>query len=212
MDIRRYFQVANEDNISSKPKVVFFDNAPKITSGSKVATNMEKQETVKTEAKPTTIENKPLVAFCDGSAINNGKKNCKCGYAVVFPEHRDRDIMERLGGAQQTNNRAEYMALIRAMDIANVLDAKKEKTLIVYTDSKLLIDSLTKWVFDWKRRGWKKKDGFPVANVDLLIALEDRRAKRRLVLRHVKAHTGAQTWEAIHNDIVDKMARKAALS
>jgi ribonuclease HI len=63
-------------------------------------------------------------------------------------------------------------------------------------------------VYAWKKNGWKKKDNHPVANVDLLVMLEDLREKRKLVLRHVKAHTGKPCWESRFNDKVDLMAKK----
>jgi ribonuclease HI len=156
-------------------------------------------------------DDKTLIAFCDGSAINNGKPNCKCGYAIAWPYHPDDNKAELLMGNQQTNNRAEYMALIRTMMIADVIDPDKTKTLIVYTDSMLLINSLTKWVYDWKKNGWRKKDKSPVANVDLLMRLEELRENRKLALRHVKAHSGKPTWEARFNDKVDIMARKVVI-
>ena len=156
-------------------------------------------------------DDKILIAFCDGSAINNGKPNCKCGYAIAWPYHPEKDTSELLSGHQQTNNRAEYMALIRTMMIADEIDPTKTKTLIVYTDSLLLINSLTKWVYDWKKNGWRKKDKTPVANIDLLMRLEELREHRKLSLRHVKAHTGKPSWEARFNDKVDIMARNVVL-
>jgi ribonuclease HI len=156
-------------------------------------------------------DDKILIAFCDGSAINNGRPNCKCGYAIAWPYHPENNISELLSGHQQTNNRAEYMALIRTLMIADEIDPTKTKTLIVYTDSLLLINSLTKWVYDWKKNGWRKKDKNPVANVDLLMRLEEQREHRNLSLRHVKAHTGKPSWEARFNDKVDMMARKIVL-
>ena len=151
---------------------------------------------------------KTLIAFCDGSAINNGKPDCVCGYGIAWPYHPEHNTAELLKGGLQTNNRAEYMALARTMMIADALDPSFDKTLIVYTDSMLLINSLTKWVYAWKKNGWKKKDNHPVANVDLLVMLEDLREKRKLVLRHVKAHTGKPCWESRFNDKVDLMAKK----
>ena len=33
-----------------------------------------------------------LIMFCDGSAVYNGKTNCKAGYACIFPNHRHLNI------------------------------------------------------------------------------------------------------------------------
>jgi len=154
---------------------------------------------------------KTLIAFCDGSSIDNGKPNCRCGFAVVWPYHPDFDSSVKIREGQKTNNRAEYSALYHTMVLADTIDPEGGKTLIVYTDSMLLINSLTKWIEGWKKNHWKKADGYPVLNQDLLKLLDEKRKKRNLVLRHVRAHTGKDTWEAKWNDKVDRMARAAAL-
>ena len=39
--------------------------------------------------------------------------------------------------------------------------------VIVYSDSKYVVDGITKWVKNWKRNGWKLKNGGVVKNQDL---------------------------------------------
>jgi ribonuclease HI len=155
---------------------------------------------------------KTLIAFTDGSAIDNGKPHCRAGYSAVWPYHDSYNRAEKLRDKERTNNRAEYMALVMAFDIANEIDPEKQKTLIIYSDSLLLIKSLTEWIYAWKKNNWKKRDGKPVLNRDLLEMIEAHREERKLVMRHVKAHTNNNTWEAKYNDIADQMARRAALS
>jgi ribonuclease HI len=104
------------------------------------------------------------------------------------------------------------MACITAMKIANKIDTSSEKILYVYTDSELLIKSLTLWLPGWKAKGWKKADNTPVKNVDLLKQLDDLIKTRVIVFRHVKAHTGKKDWASVHNDMADQMAKAAALS
>ena len=86
---------------------------------------------------------------------------------------------------------------IQAIDI----DPKFERPLKVFTDSELLINSLTKWLPGWKAKNWKKADGAPVKNVDLLKELEELMKKRRVSFKHVRAHTGKKDWESINNDL-----------
>ena len=49
--------------------------------------------------------------------------------------------------------------------------------LAVYTDSKYLIDTTTKWIYKWLRNGWKKYDGQPLKHSEeyreLLKLMED---------------------------------------
>lgn len=154
-----------------------------------------------------------LIVFTDGSALANGKKNAIASYATVWPFHAELDFGSRLPKTEvQTNNRGEYRALIHAYMQADVLDPNRSKTLIVYTDSMLLINSLTVWLHGWKRNDWRKSDGDIIANVDLVRELDKCMRERKTVLRHVRAHTGKNTWEAIYNDKVDKLARAASAS
>lgn len=152
--------------------------------------------------------------FTDGSCIQSGKKKADrpAGFACVFPEYPAYNFSAKLVGPEKTNNRAEFMACITAMKIANKIDTSSEKVLYVHTDSELLIKSLTLWLPGWKAKGWKKADGAPVKNVDLLKQLDDLTKTRVIVFRHVKAHTGKKDWASIHNDMADQMAKAAALS
>lgn len=61
-----------------------------------------------------------------------------------------------------TNNVGEIQAAIYAIKIALDLGIRK---LSIYTDSCFLINSITKWLTGWKRRGWLLKNNEPVKNV-----------------------------------------------
>jgi len=149
-----------------------------------------------------------LIAFTDGSARNNGKRNALASFAVVWPYHEEFDYADRLGENElHTNNRGEYYALIYALDIAFKIDPSLRKTLIVYTDSQLLINSLTLWLHQWKKNDWKKSDGEIISNLDLVKLLDEKIKLRNTVFRHVRAHTGEDNWEARWNDKVDKLAQ-----
>lgn len=152
---------------------------------------------------------KTLIAFTDGSAINNGQKNCRSGYAVVFPYHSEYDFKAKIQNG--TNNIAEFKAVIKAIEIANDVDKEFIKTLVVYTDSMLLINTVNKWMFTWKKNGWQKSDGSTPANIDLVKKIDKLAQTRKLSLKHVRAHTGGTSWEARWNDKVDKMAKEGAL-
>lgn len=161
--------------------------------------------------------NSPIVVFTDGACVGNGKAAAKGAYAVVWPEHPHLDQAHPLPPKdhhKHTNNRAELSAVILAIELADKeLDAEREKTLVVYTDSMLTINSMTEWMPKWKRTGWKKlTDGKPVANVDLLRKLDELMRGRNVVFRHVKAHTKGTSYEAVNNDKVDRLARAATCS
>lgn len=153
-----------------------------------------------------------LIAFTDGSCIGNGSKSARAAYAVVFPNHPERNVARRLEGALQTNNRAEYMACITALKVADELDHSRSKTLHLYTDSMLLKKTVTEWLGAWKKRGWKRTTGEDVANLDLVMELDRLTQGRRIRWVHVEAHTGRDDWASRMNDQVDKMAQAATIS
>lgn len=146
--------------------------------------------------------------FLDGSAIGNGKKSVKAGYAAVFPDHPALTLHEHLpwnAGVPPSNNRAEYMALIRAHEVA-----PPGQPLNAYTDSMLLVKTVTQWLPMWKRKGWMKADGQPVLNLDLVQRLDTLKRERPLTIHHVRAHTGKQDYHSIWNAKADELAKKAA--
>lgn len=152
-----------------------------------------------------------LVVFTDGACIHNGKRNAKASWAVVFPNHPEY-TMGGLCVGQQTNNRAEYTALSKAQELADKIDPQRKFKLIVYTDSQLLRDSMTKWLPSWKRNGWMKSTGDPVLNRDLLERIDEMQQKRRLEIHHVRAHTGRQDWMSKWNEKADQLAKDALQS
>ncbi|QIG60033.1 ribonuclease H domain-containing protein [Dishui Lake large algae virus 1] len=152
-------------------------------------------------------DNDKLIVFTDGACSNNGTSRAKAGYAVVWPNNRSLDTYHRLNGHEQTNNRAEYSALIEAQSIADKIEPTMQKPLYIYTDSELLVNSITKWLPGWKRNGWKKADKKPVLNQDLLKKIDEN--PRPLIFKHVRAHTGRSDWESIYNSEADRLARHA---
>lgn len=149
-----------------------------------------------------------LVCFTDGACSANGYANARAAYAVVWPDAREHDVAARLPGPAQTNNRAEYAAALAALRVAARRDPTFARPLLIYSDSRLLIDSVTKWAPGWKRRGWRKSDGSAVANADLLSELDAAIAQRTGGVRwaHVAAHTGRGDYASLWNDVADRAA------
>ena len=109
---------------------------------------------------------------------------------------------KELSGAQAdtTNNRMELTAAIRA------LDALREPCdVALYTDSKYVIDGITKWIHGWKKKGWKTASRKPVLNEDLWRDLDASRARHTVSWHWVKGHAGHPD-----NERVDQLASDAA--
>ncbi len=103
---------------------------------------------------------------------------------------------------QTTNNRMEMQAAIAALQYLQATG--QTEPIILYTDSEYLINCVTKWVKGWKAKGWKKSDGKPVQNQDLLVIL-DRLNSRQIKWQHVRGHAGN-----VGNERCDAIARAFA--
>lgn len=149
-----------------------------------------------------------LYAATDGACLDNGKRHAKGGYAVIYEGRPDLSLAEPLFPTSEhpvTNNRCEIMGLIRALQVA-----PPGVPVHVYSDSMLLVNTVTKWMNGWKRSGWKKKDGGKVMNEDLIRCLDDLRKERIVTLEHVRAHTNKKDRISLLNDRADIWAKRAA--
>jgi ribonuclease HI len=105
------------------------------------------------------------------------------------------------GEAHTTNNRMELMAAIQGL---NAL--KKPCRVKLSTDSRYVMDGLTKWIKGWQKNGWKTADKKPVKNADLWLELLDAAKPHRIEWIWVKGHAGHPD-----NERADGLASDAAL-
>ncbi|KAF4129005.1 RNase H [Phytophthora infestans] len=157
---------------------------------------------------PDPVHPSSIVAFCGGSALRNGEPDCNAAYACIFPHNRDWDVVKSVEGPWPTSNRAEYMAALAAMERANIQDSDKRKVLFIYSDSKLLIESMSKWIYRWRNNGWRTVDGFEIQNQDLLEKLMEAQGNRRVQWRKVRANSAKRYWDSFWNDIARIQARQ----
>ena len=111
---------------------------------------------------------------------------------------------KEMSGAQAdtTNNRMEMTAAIEALSAL-----KRPCTVDLYTDSKYLIDGITKWLPGWQKRGWKTASKVAVKNEDLWRQLAELNARHNVTWHWVKGHSGHA-----ENERVDQLASDAASS
>lgn len=138
-----------------------------------------------------------ITAAVDGSALGNPGP---AGWAwVVSP-----DAWAAGGFDRATNNIGELMALVRLLEDTAAAGFEDEP-LVVLADSQYVINSVTKWMPGWKRRGWKKADGKPVMNRELLERIDKAMKGRDVRFEWVKGHAGHDM-----NEAADLRARAAA--
>lgn len=138
-----------------------------------------------------------ITAAVDGSALGNPGP---AGWAWVVSA----DAWAAGGFKRATNNVGELTALLRLLeDTARA--GFGDEPLQVLADSQYVINSVTKWMPGWKRRGWKKADGKPVQNREILEQIDRAMAGRSVRFEWVKGHAGHDL-----NEAADLRARAAA--
>src|SRR5690606_21133749 len=80
------------------------------------------------------------------------------------------------GWPRGTNNMGELMGVLDLLQQT----AHLGDDLHIICDSTYVINSITKWMAGWKRRGWKKGDGKPVLNVELMKAIDEAMSGRKV--------------------------------
>ncbi|WP_210439836.1 ribonuclease HI family protein [Nocardioides xinjiangensis] len=137
-----------------------------------------------------------IIAAADGSALGNPGP---AGWAWYV----DDDCWAAGGWPHGTNNMGELMAVLDLLQQTAHLDEE----LRVYCDSTYVINTVTKWMAGWKRRGWRKGDGKPVMNVELVKGLDAAMQGRQVDFVWVKGHAGHAL-----NEAADRLANAAAVA
>ncbi|NJM69015.1 MAG: ribonuclease HI [Scytonema sp. RU_4_4] len=137
--------------------------------------------------------------YTDGACTGNPGPG-GWGVVVYFSDGSTHEM----GGVspRTTNNKMEMQAAIAALQFFK--DSAQTEPITLHSDSEYLINSVTKWMKGWKKRGWKKADGNPVLNQDLLEILDDL-SSPQVKWEHVRGHAGN-----IGNERCDAIARAFA--
>lgn len=150
------------------------------------------------------MESPRFAAFADGSSLRNPGGPGGTGF-IVFDRHRSAlrfggKRYERDGDYAVTNNRMELRAVLQALE-----GIPGGETVEVTSDSRYVVDALSRWVHGWRKRGWKTAEGGPVLNRDLIEAIDLRSRALKLKYTWVRGHNGHAL-----NELVDALAQSAA--
>ena len=142
----------------------------------------------------TTIE-----IYTDGACRGNPGPG---GWGVVLLAG---DLKKTLHGGEHetTNNRMELTAAIEAL---NALNGSRQ--VVLHTDSKYVMNGITDWMHNWKKRGWKTAAKKPVKNQDLWVALDEAISRHDIQWKWVKGHAGNEGNEeadALANRGIDEL-------
>ena len=154
---------------------------------------------------PVEAQRGEALVWTDGACRGNPGPG---GWAAIVVTPDGDQPVELSGGAPHTtNNRMEYTAALEGLRW--LPDGCR---VCIVTDSTLMLDSMTKWIHGWKRRGWKTAGGAPVKNQDLVRALEEEIARHAAVRWHwVRGHeVGEAHAHKALNDRADRLAVAAS--
>lgn len=112
----------------------------------------------------------------DGACVPNPGKG---GWGVVL---QYKSTVKELSGSENatTNNRMELTAAINALNALT-----RPCSVVLYSDSRYVIDGITAWLPNWKKKG---KTNY--LNEDLWMALDQAAARHSVTWSWVKAHSG----------------------
>ncbi len=139
---------------------------------------------------------RPVLIYTDGSCKGNPGPG---GWGVWL---RSGGHEKELFGGEPvtTNQRMELTAAVQALSAL-----KRPCAVVLYTDSRYVMEGITKWINGWKRNGWLTAAKQPVKNADLWQALDAARARHEVDWRWVKGHSGDEG-----NERADALANAGA--
>ena len=143
-----------------------------------------------------TFDNINYIIYTDGACLGNPGKG---GWAAIIIEPTGE---RKIVGYEKstTNNRMELKAVIEALKEIEV-----NSQISLFSDSKYVIDGITKWIKNWKINDWKTTDKKEIKNLDLWMDLDKLTSKLKITWNWVKAHSTDE-----YNNKVDKLARNEA--
>ena len=138
------------------------------------------------------------VIYTDGACKGNPGEG---GWGAIL---EFTDETNKIYGYQEntTNNRMEIVAAIEAIKLV-----KEESDIIIYTDSKYLMNGINTWIHSWKKNNWKTSGNKNVKNVDLWKAIDELNSKHSIKWNWVKGHSGNPG-----NEMADDLANFAISS
>lgn len=138
------------------------------------------------------MSTKKTIIYTDGSCIGNPGPG-GWGFNVTL-DNQEYDVS---GGEKDdtTNNRMELTAVIEAL-----IFVPKNLNIEIYSDSMYVINGITKWIKNWKRKNFMQ-----VKNTDLWKKLDKLSENRKINWNYVRAHNGD-----LKNELVDKLAKSEA--
>ena len=142
---------------------------------------------------------KTVIIYTDGACRGNPGPG---GWGVLIEYGESRKQLYG-GDISTTNNKMELTAAIMALK-----EIKEPCEIILYTDSKYVLQGIEEWIHNWKKRGWRGANKKPVKNIDLWKKLDELRDEHNIKWNWVKGHSGDpgnETADMLANRGIDEL-------
>lgn len=133
--------------------------------------------------------------YTDGACFGNPGPG---GWGVII-SFNQKEVELSGGETDTTNNRMELTATIEALK-----QIKTPSDIVITTDSKYVLEGITKWMVNWKNNKWKTAAKKPVKNVDLWMKLDKLTTPHNIKWKWIKGHSGHP-----ENERCDELAKAA---
>ena len=135
------------------------------------------------------------IIYTDGACSGNPGAG---GWAAIIFDKSSGQKSHRVGGEiETTNNRMELRAIIEALE-----SLPKASSLVVFTDSKYVINGIESWIVKWKTNNWLGSNKKKIKNKDLWKRLDNLSSQFQIKWNWVRGHSGDK-----YNEEVDRLAR-----
>jgi len=142
---------------------------------------------------------KTVIIYTDGACRGNPGPG---GWGVLI-EYGESSKQLYGGDNSTTNNKMELTAAIMALK-----EIKEPCEIILYTDSKYVLQGIENWIHNWKKRGWRSANKKPVKNIELWKELDELRDEHNIKWNWVKGHSGDpgnETADMLANRGIDEL-------
>jgi len=142
---------------------------------------------------------KTVIIYTDGACRGNPGPG---GWGVLI-EYGESNKQLHGGDVSTTNNKMELTAAIMALK-----EIKEPCKIILYTDSKYVLQGIEEWIHNWKKRGWRGANKKPVKNIELWKELDELRDEHNIKWNWVKGHSGDpgnETADMLANRGIDEL-------
>lgn len=140
--------------------------------------------------------------YTDGACQPNPGRG---GWAAILKSDQIKSVI--FGDADKTtNNRMELQAVIEGLNLV-IRSIGPDNELVLFSDSKYVVNGMTTWMNSWSNNGWRKKNGDSVLNDDLWKQIASIKGVLRLKCVHIRGHQGNEL-----NELADKVANAVIIS